>query len=363
MKNIRKLLLSTGTILVLGLSSTQACTSLLVKTSDDGYVYGRTMEFGFELESEAVVAPRGLSYTGTGAKKGQDSLKWTGKYAVVGMNAVKQPLVCDGLNEKGLAGGILYFPGYAEYTDPAQANPAKSLAPWEFLTWCLTSFANVDEVKAAVENGDVQVVNLVFPAFGFVAPFHYTLHDANGKSIVIEPTGGTLKVYDNPFGVLTNAPTFDWHLTNLKNYTKLSDANGSSLKVDGHVIDSFGSGSGWIGLPGDPTPPSRFIRAFAYSMTPVAQPDGTESVRLVEHIMNNFDLPKGFIRNDKSDEADYTQWTVVADMANRVYYVKTYDNQQLQAIALKDFDLDAKTPYAAAIADELEAPALTFPKQ
>lgn len=359
----RGVLLGAAAFLTLGLTTAHACTSLLVKTSDDSYVYGRTMEFGFQLESKVVVAPRGLSFTGTGTTKGQDGLKWTGKYGFVGMNAVNQPLVCDGLNEKGLAGGILYFPGYAEYTKPADADAAKSLAPWEFLTWCLSNFATVDEIKAAVENGDVQVVELVFPAFGFVAPFHYTLHDANGKSIVIEPTGGTLKVYDNPYGVLTNAPTFDWHLTNLKNYTKLSDANGSSLKVDDHVIDSFGSGSGWIGLPGDPTPPSRFIRAFAYSMTPVSQPDGIESVRLVEHIMNNFDLPKGFIRNDKSDEADYTQWTVVADMANRIYYVKTYDNQQLQAIALENFDLSVKTPSVAPIEDELNTPFLKFPKQ
>ncbi len=357
------LLLGTTALLTLGLTSSQACTSILVKTNDDSYVYGRTMEFGMELKSQPVVAPRGLSYTGTGAKKGQDGLKWTGKYAAVGMNAVDQPLICDGMNEKGLAGGILYFPGYAEYTKPADADPAKSLAPWEFLSWCLTSFANVDEIKAAIENGDVQVVEVVFPAFGFVAPFHYTLHDTNGNSIVIEPTGGTLKVYDNPFGVMTNSPTFDWHLTNLKNYTKLTDENAPPLKINGHQIDSFGAGSGWLGIPGDPTPPSRFIRALAYSMTPVPQPKGIKSVRLVEHIMNNFDLPKGIIRDAKSDEADYTQWTAIADMADRVYYVKTYDNQQLQAIALKDFDLDAKTPFVGDLKDGLKAPELSFPKK
>ncbi|MGE9292781.1 MAG: linear amide C-N hydrolase [Puniceicoccales bacterium] len=356
---LRSLLLGAAALLA-GLSAAQACTSLLVKTSDDNYVYGRTMEFGFELKSKAVVVPRGISFTGTGAKKGQDGLKWTGKYGFTGMNAANQPLVCDGLNEKGLAAGILYFPGYAEYTKPADADPAKSIAPWEFLTWCLSSFATVDEVKAAIN--EVQVIGVKFPAFGFVAPFHYTLHDANGKSIVIEPTGGTLKVYDNPYGVLTNSPTFDWHLTNLRNYTKLSDENAPPLKINGNEIDSFGEGSGWLGLPGDPTPPSRFIRAMAFSMSPVPVPNGPESVRLVEHIMNNFDLPRGIIRDSKSDVADYTQWTVIADIANRVYYVKTYNNQQLQAIDLNSFDLDAKSPIVAAIADELKAPALTFSK-
>ncbi len=359
----RSLLLGAGAFLTLGITASQACTSLIVETDDGDYVYGRTMEFGMELKSQPVVAPRGLSYTGTGAKKGQDGLKWTGKYALVGMNAVDQPLICDGMNEKGLAGGILYFPGYAEYTKPADADPAKSLAPWEFLSWCLSSFANVDEIKAAVENGDVQVVEVVFPAFGFVAPFHYTLHDANGKSIVIEPTGGTLKVYDNPFGVMTNSPTFDWHLTNLRNYTKLTDENAPPLKINGQTINSFGAGSGWLGIPGDPTPPSRFIRAMAYSMTPVKQPSGIESVRLVEHIMNNFDLPKGIIRDAKSDVADYTQWTAIADIKAGVYYVKTYDNQTLQAIDINDFDLDAKAPLVADIATVENAPSLSFSKK
>lgn len=332
-----------------------ACTSLLIPTSDGGYVYGRTMEFGFELKSEAIVVPRQFACKGTGPDGQPSGKTWSTKYAATGMNAFGLPVIIDGVNEKGLAGGILYFPGYAEYTEPAKADAAKTVAPWEFLTWALTNFATVDEVKAALDG--VQIIGVELSQLGAVPPFHYTLHDASGKSIVIEPTGGILKVYDNPFGVMTNSPTFDWHLTNLKNYVKLSANNAPPLTVDGHEILSFGEGSGWLGLPGDPTPPSRFLRALAFSMTSNPAPAGDASVRLVEHIMNNFDIPKGTIRNDKQT-SDYTQWTVIADLKNRRYYVKTYNHADLQGIDLMKFDLDAKTIATAPIAPALAPPSL-----
>ena len=139
---------------------------------------------------------------------------------------------------------------------------------------------------------------------GIVPPFHYTLHDASGASIVIEPVNGTLKVYDNPLGVMTNAPTFDWHLTNLKNYVKISPVNAEPITIDGQTIASFGQGSGLLGIPGDPTPPSRFIRALGYTMSAKRLPSGIQSVRLAEHILNDFDIPLGFIQPGKDVKAE-----------------------------------------------------------
>lgn len=335
----------------------EACTSLTIKTSDGGTVYGRTMEFGFDLKSEVTVIPRGRVNAGTTAS-GKPGKQWTSKYGIVGMNALGQEFVSDGLNEKGLAGGILYFPGYAQYTAPADAAPIKTLAPWEFLTWALGTCATVEEVKAALDN--VEVIGLKFPGPDFVPPFHYVLHDRSGQSIVIEPTGGKLKVFDNPYGVMTNSPTFDWHLTNLRNYVKLSPENAQPLKVAGQQIASFGEGSGWLGIPGDPTPPSRFIRALAFSMTSDPKPSGIQSVRLVEHIMNNFDIPFGSTRSGGSAHPDYTQWIAIADLDEAVYYVKTYENQTLQAIVLSDFDLDAKTILSVPISPALDAPKVQF---
>ena len=195
------------------------------------------------------------------------------------------------MNEKGLAGGILYFPGYAGYANAAATDPAKALAPWEFLTWALTSFASVAEVKAALAG--VAIIDVAQPNLGITPPFHYTLHDASGASIVIEPVNGALKVYDNPLGVMTNAPTFDWHLTNLKNYVKISPVNAEPITIDGVTIPSFGQGSGLLGDPGDPTPPSRLpARARLRDLGQEAA-DGEQSVRLTQHILNNFDIPHG----------------------------------------------------------------------
>ena len=239
----------------------QACTSFLLRTSDGGVVYGRTMEFGFQLTSEAIVLPRQFAFTATGPG-GKPGLVWSSKYGAVGLNAFGLPILTDGMNEKGLAGGILYFPGYAGYADAAKTDPAKALAPWEFLTWALTSFASVAEVKAALAG--VAIIDVAQPNLGITPPFHYTLHDASGASIVVEPVNGALKVYDNPLGVMTNAPTFDWHLTNLKNYVKISPVNAEAITIDGVTIPSFGQGSGLLGIPGDPTPPSRLLRALGY---------------------------------------------------------------------------------------------------
>ncbi|MCH4541601.1 choloylglycine hydrolase [Ochrobactrum sp. POC9] len=315
-----------------------ACTSFVLPTTDDGYVYARTMEFAFELKSDLIVIPRKFEITSTAAA-GKPGMKWKGQYAAVGMNAFGVPALTDGMNEKGLAGGILYFPDFAQYQDPATADPAKSLAPWDFLSWALTNFATVAEVKAALDT--VSVINVKQENLGIAPPFHYTLHDETGASIVIEPVDGKLKVYDNPLGVMTNSPNFDWHLTNLRNYVNLSPENAKPLVINNATIKPLGHGSGLLGVPGDSTPPSRFVRASAYVLSAAKLPSGPESVRLAEHIANNFDIPKGLIR-DPQAPLEYTQWTSIADMKNDIYYIKTYDNQVLRSVSLKDMDLDAK---------------------
>lgn len=180
-------------------------------------------------------------------------MTWTSKYAAVGLNALGVSALVDGMNEKGLAGGVLNFPGFAHYTDPAKADPRTLLAPWDFLTWVLTNHATVAGVKAAL--ADVAVISVVQETMKIVPPLHYTLHDATGASLVIEPIDGTLKVYDNPVTAMTNSPTFEWHITNLRNYVKLSNVNAPPLKLGGVIISALGNGSGMLGVPGDGTPP------------------------------------------------------------------------------------------------------------
>lgn len=317
-----------------------ACTSLVITSADGSRVYGRTMEFAFPLESDAIVIPRKHVFTGTAAN-GQKGVTWSAKYAATGLNAYGFPVLIDGMNERGLAGGILYFPDFAKYADPVTAKAEQSLAPWEFLTWALTNFATVAEVKAALAG--VTIVALNQPGANFIPPFHYTLHDANGGSIVIEPINGQLVVHDNPFGVMTNAPPFPWHVQNLSNYVKLTRDDPPPLKIFGETIKAVSTGAGMSGVPGDLTAPSRFVRAIAYASSVVPPANAEETVRLTEHVMNNFDIPLGYQRGSAGPSApmERTQWTTMADLKNTRFFFKTIDYQALRQIDLKSIDLDS----------------------
>ncbi len=219
----------------------------------------------------------------------------------------------------------------------------------------LTSFSTVEEVKQAIKS--ISVIDVKQADMGFVPPVHYTLHDATGASIVVEPIDGKLKVYDNPVGVMTNAPSFDWHLTNLRNYVKLTPDNVPPLKIGDMSFAPFGGGSGMLGVPGDTTPPSRFIRATAFALSAKPVPSGPESVRLAEHIVNNFDIPKGWLRDPKTP-LEYTQWSTIADMKNEVYYIKTYDNPVLRGIAFEDIDPAAKQLVTIKLQHDVDPPSL-----
>jgi len=329
------------TLIAMGLVAPQAalaCTSFVLPTTDGSVVYGRTMEFAFPINSEMIVIPRNFALAAS-APEGKTGKEWKAKYAAVGMNGFGVTALADGMNEKGLTGGILYFPGFADYTDPANAKSDESLAPWDFLTWALTSFETVAEVKEALNS--VSVVTVQQKDMGIVPPVHYTLHDASGASIVIEPIDGKLKVTDNPLGVMTNAPSFDWHMTNLRNYVKLSPHDAKPVKILGEEVKPLGAGSGMLGIPGDTTPPSRFVRASAFVLAAQPVASGPESVGLAEHIVNNFDIPKGWIQ-EPNTPVEYTQWSTIGDLKNQIYYIKTYDDPVLRGVAFKDLDLDAK---------------------
>lgn len=361
----KKLAQSATALMVIGAIfapyAASACTSIMLPTTDGSGVYARTMEFAFELKSKALMIPRQYELSSTGAD-GKPGMKWKSKYAAVGLNALGVSALVDGMNEKGLAGGILYFPELAGYADGSKTDPDKSLASWDLLSWILTNFATIEEVKAAIN--DVTVIDVKQAEMGFAPPVHYTIHDASGASLVIEPVDGKFKIYDNPIGVMTNSPAFDWHMTNLRNYIKISAINAPPLKMDGLTLNPLGQGSGLLGIPGDPTPPSRFVRATAYSITVQKQPSGTDSVRLAEHVINNFDIPKGWIRTDMTadEPLEYTQWSTIADLKNQKYYVKMYDDQVLRSIDINSFDLDGKELKTAPLPPQLTPPAIVFDK-
>lgn len=329
----------TGLLTVVSLAFTSigqtfACTSFQLISADGSRVYGRTMEFGFQLQSDLLVVPRNTEFIGTGPKNTRGAI-WKSKFGVVGLNGFDQTIILDGMNEKGMTGGVLYFPGYASYTAPKNADPKKTIAPWEFLTWALTNFDNVADVKKSIN--EIQVVSVEQADLNAVPPLHYVLHDAKGDVLVIEPINGKLVATDNPFGVMTNSPPFDWHVMNLGNYVKLSPAQPPAIKPFGQRINPIGFGAGFLGMPGDGTPPSRFVRALAFSSTVVPAKNADENVRLAEHILHNFDIPLGSVRESLTVNTymEYTQWSTIGDINNQRFYFSTYQYQPLRMIDLK----------------------------
>src|SRR5205823_2731757 len=140
---------------------------------------------------------------------------WKNQYALVGANAFDQPITVDGLNENGLQVGLFYFPGYAKYQAIKSDDLSRALAPWELGTYLLGTCSNVQEAVAAARN--VRVGEVVQPDMGIVPPAHFIVTDARGQCVVLEYIAGELKVHANPFGVMSNSPSFDWHVTNLAN--------------------------------------------------------------------------------------------------------------------------------------------------
>ena len=310
------------------------CTTLLITAKDGAVVSGRTMEFGFDLESEVMVIPAGTPMTGT-LPNDAKGINYSTKYGMLGANALDFPVIVDGINEKGLFFSALYFPGYAEFADVTPVNALHAMAPHELGNWVLGTCADVEEVRDRI--GDIVLVKTTVEALGGPAPLHYIVRDASGKSLVIEPLGGELQVYDNLVGVMTNSPTFDWHLTNLSNYSGLTALNVGSVVLGGNFpLPQFGQGSGMIGLPGDSTPPSRFVRAVAYSQTALPTDSGADAVLQVFHIMNCFDIPVGSVREmgDQQLHTDYTIWTSVADLKSNRWYFRTYNDQSIRMVDL-----------------------------
>ena len=319
----------------------EACTGLRLKTEDGHAVHGRTFEFGIKVETTAVVIPRGHSFMSTTPRG--SGLTYRSKYSAVGAMCFDNVAILDGMNEEGLSVGTFYFPGFAQYTPTTAENQSLSLSPVEFSNWLLTQFETIEEIKSHLSLGHIFIAPTIIPQWGPTpAPFHYIVYDKNGKSIVIEPINGKLVISDNPLGVLTNSPTFDWHMTNLRNFIDLSPKNVNPVKVDSLTLTPFGQGSGMVGLPGDFTPPSRFLRAAIFSTTSVQPKNSDDGVFKLFHLLNQFDIPMGVSREETkgAEYYDYTLATVVHDPSKLRYYFRTYEDQTIRMIDLNQFKAD-----------------------
>lgn len=335
-------------VMALSSGSALACTSFNLKAQNGNVVYGRTLEFALPLKSDLLIIPRNLAIKGRGPD-GQEGtgLLYTTKYGATGANGLGLPFLVDGINEKGLAAGMLNFPGLAEFQEVSPAEAANSIASYELVTYILTQFATLDEVKAGLPK--IKVNRSIQPVFKSPVPIHVTVHDSAGNNIVIEYVGGELKITDNPTTIMTNAPTIDWNFGNLAQYATATAQPVPDFTIKGARYAPWSTGGGMNGLPGDLSSQSRFVRAAFLVANAPAFKDADEGLGLAFHILNQFDIPPGAV-NTAADAAagggvagyETTEWTAAADLARGIYQIKTYANPDVRQISLQSADLDAK---------------------
>ena len=351
-KTIHSMTISAMTWLC-GMANADACTGITLHSALGETVPARSIEWaGNDLESKYAIVPRRhtmQSMVPGGEVKG---LTFTARYGFVGL-AVQQPeFVVEGLNEAGLSAGLFYFPGCGEYEAYKPENDAHTVVDLQLVSWILSQFATIDEVKAGI--GKIHITN-IDPRAGTV---HWRITEPDGKQVVLEIVGGKLQFFDSTAtGVLTNSPGYEWHLANLNNYVNLSTGVSTAHKLGGLELRSWGGGSGMHGLPGDMTPPSRFVRAAFFSLTAPVQPVAAKCVTQAFHILNNFDIPTGIQFAADAQVPDIpsaTQWTVASDLSNLRIYYRTMHNSNIRCFDLRSIDF-GKVKYQWHALDEVKS--------
>ncbi|MGU3496158.1 linear amide C-N hydrolase [Xanthobacteraceae bacterium A53D] len=326
------------------------CTSLVYRDAAGKAYFGRTLELTLDLPYQVVWFPAGFETTSQ--VEGQPAFAFTSKHGVLAISMpARQPTadkpigmadlkILEGLNDAGLTFSLLSYPAAGGGARPARMTQAV-LGVAELGAWVLGSFETVAQVKAALAEQPVLLEPLALLG-GVEAPFHYVVHDASGAALVIEFNKGEMSVYDNPVGVMTNGPAFPWHLTNLDNYTFLSNVDVAATSFGGYRAVQPDSGIATAGLPASNTSVGRFVRAAYYAQYTEKAPTPDGAVQTLAHIMNNFDRARGVTIDYPQAEGshlevaglesepgaayatEFTSWTSLSDLDRKQFHVRDY---------------------------------------
>lgn len=323
---MRKLVLA----LALGsfLSSSFACTAVDVQAKDGSVIAGRTMEWAFDMNWQLLYYPKGTSFElSAPANSGHDAIKLKSKYAIFGVGtALEDNAMLDGQNSAGLALSGNFLPGFTQYQTVSKQDK-KYLSILEFTQFVLSNYATVAEVKAELPKYKVWSPNI--KNLPIEPTIHFLITDKSGANIVIEFINGEMRLFDTTAGVLTNSPNYDWHMINIRNYLNLSNTSTAHVQTAQGNVTQFGQGGGAIGLPGDYTPPSRFVRAAYLKHFATVPESAADAVELTGHILNNVDIPKGAITANENGKVipDYTQWVAIKDISHNQFYFSDYNHR------------------------------------
>lgn len=324
------------------------CSAMTWESGDGKHFWGRNFDFNrMDGGSGVLFLPQGTAVCAF--VQGSEREAFPAKYAALGMGTLSvpgAPVLYDGVNEAGLAGGQLYFREFARYeravrrgTVPVQAGLA--------LPYILSQCATCEEVAREFVSG---LTLLDEPLFGAVPPLHWCFSDRTGECVVVEPREGGVCVHRNAVGVMTNSPDYAWHEQNLLNYAHLRTLDHDGLRVGGKALRQCFSGSGALGLPGDWSSPSRFVRLCFLREHAVRGNTEEEGVTNMLRIFQSAAFPLGAVRvsnfSDVTEQDkdvlpfDYTVYTGIACLESLRYYWTSYGNVRVQFTDLHDFSAE-----------------------
>lgn len=307
------------------------CTAITYNTRD--HYFGRNLDYEFSYQETVTITPRNYPLTFRhvpGLER---------HYAMIGMAFVvgDYPLYYDATNEKGLSMAGLLFSGNADYKP--MAADRENVAPFEFIPWLLGQCGDLREARELLSR-----VNLLAEDFSPelpASPLHWLIADQTG-SIVVECVREGLKIYDNPVGVLTNNPPFDYQLFNLRNYLSLTPEAPENRFAPTLALEPYSRGMGGMGLPGDLSSASRFVKVAFTRMNARSGDSESESVSQFYHILDSVDQQRGCVHMG-GGQYEITIYGSCCNMDTGVYYYKTYENSQITAVDMHHEDLEGRT--------------------
>lgn len=304
------------------------CTAITLRTGD--FYFGRNLDLEYHYNEAVTVTPRNFVFNFRNGKT------VTNHQAIIGMATVSDgyPLYYDATNEKGLSIAGLNFPDNAVYYP--ESDSKENITPFELIPYILGLCSSVDEALAKIDN--MNLWNVPFSKSFPLSPLHWILADKN-RCVTLEPMKDGLKIYENTVGVLTNNPPFDYHMYNLANYINLTTAQPENRF--GADLKPYSLGMGAIGLPGDLSSASRFVRATFTKINSVSGKSEEESVSRFFHILSSVEQVKG-LNSVRDDEYEYTVYSSCCNTDKGIYCYITYENRQITAVDMNKEDLDGE---------------------
>lgn len=324
------------------------CTHIHISSNKNNFYWGRTLDTSFnpfDVDSKVTIVPKDFILE-------TQSKPWKTKYAFLGINLSGSTLFFDGVNEKGLAGGLLFLNACTwDKKENIEKQGLTAINSGEIVPWILSNFESVSDIKNNISK--VVVTSDDIPSLGELGKgnpitAHYTFTDKIGESVVLEPTDhGHFRVFDNTVGVMANDPTFDWHMTNLANYIQVQGFNKQQKNLNEKtVITPISNGTGLLGLPGDYTSPSRFVRA-AYLRNLTGDVSDEEAPARLFSLLNSVWVPKGVERfMEDRDDSDFSSYMCAYDQNLGKLYLRIFNHLDTMEFSLENVKKDELVTYS-----------------